>query len=105
MKRKTSKIIFYQIFLSILVLTACNNGQKHNNDGSNGNNEEVAFSAPATPDSSTYLKVANFLSDEEVDNIIDQETKLSNGKTRNRGIKPVPQDGDDFRRAMLMFLS
>ena len=54
-----------------------------------------------TPDSFTFKKVANFLSEKEKDSIINQETTLRNGKKRPVGIKPLPQNGDDFRKAML----
>ena len=48
-----------------------------------------------------YKKVANFLSDSEIDSIVNEETVLKNGNKRAKGIKPVPQNGDDFRKAML----
>ena len=87
-------------FLSLLLLFAvfffgCNSGKKSNGIDSN---QRVY---PETPDSSSYLKVANFLEEDEMENIINEETTLKNGKSRKKGIMPIPQDGDDFRNANL----
>ncbi len=88
------------IVLSLLLgLASCGNS-------SSGRKEAVMQKAISgnslkTPDPGTFKKVANFVNPHERDSIINIETRLKNGKKRARGIKPVPQNGDDFRRAML----
>ena len=52
---------------------------------------EILF--PKAPDSSNLVKLANFLSDDDVVQI----AKSDNGMKTLHGINSVPQDGDDFR--------
>ncbi len=61
----------------------------------------MPVSGQKTSQPAAFKKVANFLSPHEIDSIVHLKTLLSNGKVRARGIKPVPQNGDDFRKAML----
>ena len=53
------------------------------------------------PDSTNLPRLAIFLEKEQLDKIIDEETTLSNGKKRYKGVPAVPQNGDDFRRDSL----
>jgi uncharacterized protein YjbI with pentapeptide repeats len=55
----------------------------------------------ALPDTANIYKLANFLSDEEREKIINEPNLLQDQKVRYNGIIPVPQDKDDFRRALL----
>jgi len=81
------------VTISFIILYACSN------PGDSSGEKQAAY--PATPDSSGFLKLANFLSNEDIDSVVDLDTQLKNGKTRKKGIIPVPQDGDDFRNAEL----
>jgi len=85
------------IFILLLGAVACNS-----TNNKTGKVKGISLKNQLkTPDSSSFKKIANFLSDKEKDSIINEETKLRNGKKRSVGIKPLPQDGDDFRNAML----
>ena len=65
----------------------------------NNGTDEVAESI--LPDTSHIPELINFLEDNQLDAIINEELPLRNGKPRPTGIKAVPQPGDDFRRAQL----
>ncbi len=85
------------IFILLLGLVACNS-----TNNKVGKTKGISLKNQLkTPDSSTFKKVANFLSEKEKDSIVNKETTLRNGKRRSVGIKPLPQNGDDFRKAML----
>ncbi len=90
----------FLIFVLVVGITACHNSTR--------NKKEKALGASVPKPGETEIqlpkklkKVANFLTPHEIDSIVNLKTYLPNGKERPKGIKPVPQDGDDFRRAML----
>ncbi|WP_456375930.1 pentapeptide repeat-containing protein [Lutibacter sp.] len=56
---------------------------------------------PNKPDTTNLPKLAVFLKHSEIQKITNQESFLSNGNKRHKGIKLVPQNGDDFRRDSL----
>ena len=87
-------VLIATIFSSLFI--SCN---ESNNTTKNSLTESNVV--PATPDTSTYLKVANFLSKEEIASIVQEKLVLKNGKKRKKGIIPVPMDGDDFRSTNL----
>jgi uncharacterized protein YjbI with pentapeptide repeats len=62
-------------------------------------NSEVLF--PYVPDTSNIPELAVFLEPDQIHRIVDEETFTSSGKKRLKGIKAVPQNGDDFRRESL----
>lgn len=66
-----------------------------------GNTSGVGQLFPNQPDTTSLPKLAVFLESEQIKAIINQETLLSNGKIRFKGIKSIPQNGDDFRRDSL----
>ena len=56
---------------------------------------------PNDPDTTNLPELAVFLEADQLAQILDEETTLSNGKKRYKGIISVPQDGDDFKRDSL----
>ncbi len=56
---------------------------------------------PNKPDTTGLPELAIFLEPDQLNAIIDEETTLLSGKKRYKGIKAIPQDGDDFRRDSL----
>ena len=62
---------------------------------------EVESLFPNKPDTTNLPELAVFLELNEIQKIIDQETLLLNGKKRFKGIKSIPQNGDDFRKDSL----
>jgi len=56
---------------------------------------------PNKPDTTSLPELAVFLKSDQLRAIIDEETVLSNGKKRHKGIISIPQNGDDFRRDSL----
>lgn len=97
-----SLIRLFLLPVAMLFLVACNNDNS-NNTFVNSETQELynEVKAPSTPDTSTYLKVADFLSPQEIDSIINLPTLLSNKRVRIKGIASVPQNGDDFRKVNL----
>jgi len=86
--------LFFALFLG---LVSCNYSAKKadkTKTASSRKGEKITVS-------SHFKKVANFLRSGEIDSIVDGKSVLRNGKNRPKGIKQIPQDGDDFRRAML----
>jgi len=81
------------LFASFIAFYACSH--------SGGGAKEKQSAYPVTPDSSGYLKLVNYLSEEEIDSVVEIKTTLKNGNKRKKGLIPVPQDGDDFRNAEL----
>jgi len=77
------------IFFAFLPFCACENA----------NSVSILF--PQDPDTTGIPELINFVDQDYIDALIDQETRLSNGNKRFRGIRVVPQDGDDFRRVSL----
>ena len=67
----------------------------------NQNNSPVSKLFPNVPDTTELPELAIFLEPDQLAAIINQETFLSNGNKRMKGIKSVPQNGDDFRRDSL----
>lgn len=53
------------------------------------------------PDTTNIPELINFLEDDQLAVIVDEELPLRNGKARSTGLKAIPQSGDDFRRAEL----
>ncbi len=85
------------VFILLTGFVACNySAKKETKTKANSLSETLK-----TPDASSFKKVANFLSPHEIDSIVNKKTLLPDGKVRPKGIKPVPQNGDDFRKAML----
>ncbi len=68
-----------------------------------GNKANIPVSKlfPEEPDTTNLPELAIFLEPDQLNPIIDQETFLSNGNKRYKGISSVPQNGDDFRRDSL----
>ncbi|HIP48068.1 MAG TPA: pentapeptide repeat-containing protein [Lutibacter sp.] len=66
-----------------------------------GNKSPVSQLFPNEPDTTNLPELAVFLEKHQLDKIIDEETFLSNGKKRHKGIISVPQNYDDFRRYSL----
>ena len=56
---------------------------------------------PEKPDTTDLPELAIFLEKHQLDKIIDEETFLTNGEKRYKGIISVPQNYDDFRRDSL----
>jgi len=56
---------------------------------------------PNKPDTTNLPELAVFLEADQLAQIINEETKGTNGKKRHKGIKAIPQNGDDFRRDSL----
>jgi uncharacterized protein YjbI with pentapeptide repeats len=83
-------------FVSGFLLTGCSAEKKNT-----GTDSVTNSLIPKTPDTTTYKRLANFLSDEEIAEIANEETTLKSGKKRLKGLIPVPQDGDDFRKMNL----
>lgn len=66
-----------------------------------GNKSPVSQLFPYEPDTTNLPELAIFLEKDQLDKIINEETFLSNGKKRYKGIIAVPQNYDDFRRDSL----
>lgn len=56
---------------------------------------------PIEPDTTKLPELAIFLEPEQIEAIINKEELLLNGKKRFKGIKAIPQNGDDFRESFL----
>ncbi len=56
---------------------------------------------PNKPDTTELPELAVFLEPDQLAKIISEETRLSNGQKRHKGIKSIPQNGDDFKRDSL----
>ncbi len=67
----------------------------------NQNSSGVGQLFPSKPDTTSLPELAIFLESDQLQVIIDEETALSSGKKRHKGIKSIPQNGDDFRRDSL----
>ncbi len=93
--RLISRLLF--VFVLLLNLAACNYSVKKAENTKAGSSSEKQ----KKPELSSFKKVANFLSQHEIDSIVNEKSVLRNGKERQKGIKPLPQNGDDFRREML----
>ncbi len=52
---------------------------------------------PNKPDTTDLPELAVFLEPDQLQAIINENTLLSNGNKRYKGIKAIPQNGDDFR--------
>ncbi len=101
-KQMNSKLILIFSFPVVMMMSAgCSNKPASTNDTSAKDKAPKGLEVPATPAPSTFLKIAEFVSPQEMDSIISQKTTLSDKKVRMKGIAPVPQNGDDFRRANL----
>ncbi|MEN8186711.1 MAG: pentapeptide repeat-containing protein [Bacteroidota bacterium] len=61
------------------------------------NSSGVTQLFPNKPDTTSLPELAVFLEPDQIKAIINEETLLSNGKKRHKGIKAIPQNGDDFR--------
>ncbi|MEN8139202.1 MAG: pentapeptide repeat-containing protein [Bacteroidota bacterium] len=64
---------------------------------SNMSSSAVEQLFPNQPDTTSLPELAIFLEPHQIQSIIDEESFLSNGKKRHKGIKAIPQNGDDFR--------
>ncbi len=64
-------------------------------------NSPVSQLFPYKPDTTDLPELAVFLEADQLAKIIEEETTLSNGKKRYKGIISIPQNGDDFRRDSL----
>jgi uncharacterized protein YjbI with pentapeptide repeats len=83
-------VYIFVILLSVSVYYSCGNS-----------NNPVSKLFPNEPDTTNLPELAIFLEPDQLNLILDEETYLSNGKKRYKGIKSVPQDGDDFKRDSL----
>lgn len=63
--------------------------------------DSVSKLFPNEPDTTDLPKLAIFLEPEQIQDIIEKEELLLNGKKRFKGIKAIPQNGDDFRESYL----
>lgn len=68
---------------------------------SNQSDTVVSNLFPNKPDTTDLPELAVFLEADQILQIINEETTLLNGNKRYKGIKSIPQDGDDFRRDSL----
>jgi len=92
MRTKIYSIVILLFLFSGLVFISCNRG-----DSKSHRTVKNRFML----DTTKYLKVANFVHSAERKKIISEETFLPDGSNRNKGLSPIPQDGDDFRSTML----
>ena len=67
----------------------------------NNRMSNVSLLFPNLPDTTSLPELAVFLEPSQLQSIINEKTVLSNGRTRYKGIKAVPQDGDDFKNGLL----
>ncbi|HHB52051.1 MAG TPA: pentapeptide repeat-containing protein, partial [Saprospiraceae bacterium] len=82
---KITQVLLVVFFLNSF--SACTEGNKSDSGGL----------YPEKADSTNLPELLIFLEENQIANIVNEETTLQNGKKRMRGIKPVPQDFDDFR--------
>ena len=82
-----SMAVFLSLFLTLIFLGSCDLK----------NTSPVSRLFPNHPDTTSLPELAIFLEPDQLQKIIDEKTLLSNGKVRYKGIKAIPQDGDDFR--------